>query len=85
MYANGVDFAKIVSILPLLPDPERIVVELNFRLNGRHPCGLDRIAKKLGRSKYWASVRLDKGSSLAGTQPRKSVKRPELIWAEYHL
>jgi hypothetical protein len=32
-----------------------------------------------------ASVRLDKGSSLAGTQPRKSVKRPELIWAEYHL
>jgi RNA polymerase sigma factor (sigma-70 family) len=44
-----------------LPAPERIVIELSFGLNGCKPVGLDRIAKKLGRSRWWAEVRLKKG------------------------
>jgi RNA polymerase sigma factor (sigma-70 family) len=55
------DAAKMVDFVSLLPESERIVLELNFGLNGCQPCGEDRIAKKLGRTKWWVTVRLKAG------------------------
>lgn len=56
-----IDIAKLLTVLPLLPIVERIVLELHFGLDNRQPLGLDRIARKLGRTKYWADARLRRG------------------------
>lgn len=56
------DSAAVLAILPLLPESERLVIELSFGLlPGTEAIGLDRIARKLGRTKYWADIRLQKG------------------------
>jgi len=52
------DFAKVNSVLPTLPNSERIVVELTFGLNGAEPFTLKRIAKKLGRTEWWTETKL---------------------------
>jgi RNA polymerase sigma factor (sigma-70 family) len=55
------DTAVILKLLPQLPVSERIVIELNFGLNGCPPCGEERIARKLGRTRHWAQTHLQKG------------------------
>lgn len=58
------DSRAVLAILPQLPESERIVMELSFGLTpGCEPLGLERIARKLGRTKYWAEIRLNKGIS----------------------
>ena len=48
------DYAKVIALMPKLPDAQRIVLELSFGLNGATPCSPQRIAKKLGRTEWWA-------------------------------
>jgi RNA polymerase sigma factor (sigma-70 family) len=48
------DYSRIVALVPKLPNSRRIVLELYFGLNGCQPCSLRRIAKKLGRTEWWA-------------------------------
>jgi RNA polymerase sigma factor (sigma-70 family) len=70
------DFTKAIKFLPDLPHAERLVIELNFGL-GCPPCGVERIGKKLGRSKTWVELRISRGilrireqlSSQQQTQP----------------
>jgi RNA polymerase sigma factor (sigma-70 family) len=58
------DSRAVLAILPTLPESERIVMELSFGLiPGCEPLGLERIARKMGRTKYWAEIRLNKGLS----------------------
>jgi len=52
------DFAKVIALLPTLPNSERVVVELTFGLNGAEPFTRKRIAKKLGRTEWWAETKL---------------------------
>jgi len=54
------DSAKVSNLLPQLPQAERLVIELNFGL-GCPPCGVERIGKKLGRSKTWVELRINRG------------------------
>jgi len=54
------DFRTVSNLLPNLPAAERLVIELNFGL-GCPPCGVERIGKKLGRSKSWVELRISKG------------------------
>lgn len=58
--ATKFDFAKVSNLLPNLPQAERLVIELNFGL-GCPPCGVERIGKKLGRSKTWVELRISRG------------------------
>ena len=55
------DSARILAILPQLPEPQRIVLELYFGLNGAKSCGSARIATKLARTRYWVDARLNAG------------------------
>lgn len=48
------DYAKVIALMPKLPDAQRIVLELSFGLNGCQACSPQRIAKKLGRTEWWA-------------------------------
>jgi RNA polymerase sigma factor (sigma-70 family) len=57
----ALDIGKALAILPLLSCSERTVIELHFGLNDCQPCTSDRIAKKLGRSERWVSMRLEVG------------------------
>ena len=54
------DFRTVSNLLPNLPPAERLVIELNFGL-GCPPCGVERIGKKLGRSKTWVELRISRG------------------------
>lgn len=56
------DYAKIANLLPTIPAAERLVIELNFGL-GCPAIGIERVGKKLGRSRYWAEARLKRGIS----------------------
>lgn len=55
------DSATILALLPKLPQSQRVVIELHFGLNGAKPCGSQRIATKLARSRYWVDARLRAG------------------------
>jgi hypothetical protein len=55
------DSAKVLALLPKLPEAQRIVLELYFGLNGAKPCGSARIATKLARTRYWVDARLHAG------------------------
>jgi RNA polymerase sigma factor (sigma-70 family) len=55
------DQNKMLLLLGKLPDTERIVIELNFGLNGSSACGVDRIARRVGRTPYWVQARLNRG------------------------
>jgi hypothetical protein len=55
------DSAKIVALIPKLPEAQRVVLELYFGLNGAKPCGSTRIATKLARTRYWVDARLNAG------------------------
>lgn len=55
------DSATVIALLPELPDSQRTVIELHFGLNGAKPCGAQRIATKLARSRYWVEARLQAG------------------------
>lgn len=54
------DSATAMAFLPNIPQAERLVIELNFGL-GCPPCGVERIGKKLGRSKTWVELRINRG------------------------
>ena len=58
---TSLDSAKIVALIPRLPEAQRVVLELYFGLNGAKPCGSTRIATKLARTRYWVDARLNAG------------------------
>ena len=57
----ALDATRILALLPRLTPPERTVIELHFGLNGAKPCGSQRIATKLARSRYWVDIRIQSG------------------------
>ncbi len=61
------DSLKVSNILPQLPQAERLVLELNFGL-GCPAVGVERIGKKLGRSKSWVELRLNRGLKIIREQ-----------------
>lgn len=58
---SSMDSALAAERVNQLPIPERVVIELSFGLNGCKPCGIERIAKKLSRTKWWVQTRHDAG------------------------
>lgn len=54
------DSAAVINLLPTIPEVERLVIELNFGL-GCPALAVERIGKKLGRSKSWVELRLSRG------------------------
>lgn len=58
---SAFDQAKVLQLLPELCESERVVIELSFGLNGAKSFSQERIAKKLGRTRYWVESRLQVG------------------------
>lgn len=54
------DYATVVSLLPKIPQAERIVLELSFGI-GCKAFAERQIAKKLGRNRSWVTSRLHRG------------------------
>lgn len=68
------DTTKVLALLPKLTDAERIVLELHFGLNGAKSCGAQRIATKLGRTRWWVDARLH--IALAELRRHSGVQEP---------
>ena len=73
---RDIDVARVASLLPSLPNAERVVVELTFGLNGAESFSRKRIAKKLGRTEWWAESKLN--SALLRIREQISSQAPSL-------